>query len=613
MDPLITLKEISLYFNQKKVFENLDLSIPSSSHIGLVGINGSGKTTLMKILAGKLEPDEGEVYKANSLKISYLPQDFDLPKSTIREFLFPDIHDETEKYLAYEDKLKKYLPKFSLVNLDRNMDFLSGGQQRQVLILKAVAEEPDLLLLDEPTNHLDLRTLENLKDLLRDYPRTFLIISHDRYFVDQVTQEIWELDQGKIFRHKGNYSDYLISKEERYNLEVKQYQKRDQELKRELEWVNSGVKARGTKDTGRLNRYYELKEYHKKHKPKWNRPYLPLPKMNPLGNKILKTIDLNINLPANSSSGSLVKSKEVLVKNLNLEFEEGMKLGLLGPNGSGKTTLIKTLLGEYEKESGKIIYGQNTEFNYQDQKRINLDYSKTLMYNISQNNLKMKFGETTMNVYAYLRKFMFSPDDLKKSVSNLSGGQKARLLLAKILKRSGNFLVLDEPTNDLDLDTLEALENSLRDFEGCLLIVSHDRFFMDRVCTHILAFEGDGYYTLSTGGYTDYLKKYGATSKYYSQFVEVIENHRNFSKDDFQDKPTNKLSPKEERKQRAEIRVIENKIKKLSEQILDLESKLADPKVYTQGQTKIKEIYTKIKNKKEQIEELEFEWLEIAS
>ena len=878
---LITLKDISLYYNQVPVFEEFNLALTKNQKIGFVGINGSGKTTMMKILAGELEIDSGEILKANGLKISYLPQDFAIPKNqTIRQFLYPDIN-QTEEYLHYEEKIAKYLPLFGFTNLEQNLETLSGGLQRQVLILKAVASEPDVLLLDEPTNHLDLLTLENFKKLLQEYQGCFLLISHDRYFMDQVVNQIWELDNGRLFKHKGNYSDYLISKEERYQTELKQHEKLRQELKRELEWVNSGVKARGTKDQGRLNRYWELKEEYKNSKPKWHKPYLPLPKITPLGNKILKTEELEVyfpdtppnlsdtppsplsrggeNIPPAPLKGGdslpllkkdedleislrkpsledvqemiqiqketyiknyvndkykatleeiekqdwelrkqekinfikdkncyglvLEKSKKILgygfviktdrpeseirnliikpeyqklgygslilknlisntsakkiiakttvadkfyekfgfklqnienldlstrnektlqldleipplefqvqdglvpadlwgtkrgsvgvsgvsaplIKNLNLEFTEGMRLGLLGPNGCGKTTLIKALLGDYKNKKGKIIYGQNTEFNYQDQKRMNLFEEKSLMYNISENNLKMKFGTTTTNVYAYLKKFLFSSDDLKKPVATLSGGQRARLLLAKILKKGGNFLILDEPTNDLDLDTLEALENSLLEFEGCCIIVSHDRFFLDRVCTHVLAFEKDGNYILSDGGYTDYLKKYGQTSSYYKQFADELEENSKSKIQKAESKESGKVRPlkevrgmptlergsggvsieseegktpkdlkdlvekykdsefvkekskikkskKELRQEKAQQKELERKMEKLEKKIKKLELQLADPKVYSQGQAKISEIYGKIQAGKKELEELEEEWLEV--
>jgi ATP-binding cassette subfamily F protein uup len=711
---LITLKDISLYYNQVPIFDEFNLALTKDQKIGFVGINGSGKTTMMKILANELEIDSGEILKSKGLKIAYLPQDFAIPKNqTIRQFLYPDIN-QTEEYLHYEEKIAKYLPMFGFSDLEQKLETLSGGLQRQVLILKAVASEPDLLLLDEPTNHLDLLTLENFKKLLQEYQGCFLLISHDRYFMDQVVNQIWELDNGRLFKHKGNYSDYLISKEDRYQMELKQHEKLRQELKRELEWVNSGVKARGTKDQGRLNRYWEIKEEYKNSKPKWHKPYLPLPKISPLGNKILKTKELEVYFPTNipptplkvgEENDSLdveVKNLHVsnsplprggseadgvvlegqkqetknkpLIKNLSLEFTEGMRVGLLGPNGCGKTTLIKTLLGDYKNKKGKIIYGQNTEFNYQDQKRMNLFENKSLMFNISENNLKMKFGTTTTNVYAYLKKFLFSSDDLQKTVSTLSGGQRARLLLAKILKKGGNFLILDEPTNDLDLDTLEALENSLLEFEGCSIIVSHDRFFLDRVCSHILAFEADGNHILSTGGYTDYLKKYGQTSSYYKQFADELEEKVESTNqkvkienndrvpplggqggvpplEGWQEKPdgvvnsplggagggkTNKdlkdlvdkyktsefiaekekskgkKSKKDLRKEKVQQKELERKMEKLEKKIKKLELQLADPQIYSQGQAKINEVYSKVEESKKELEELEEIWLELG-
>jgi len=548
----LTLKQVGFRYKTDFLFQNLNLSLKAGQKIALVGSNGSGKTTLLKLMAGELEIDEGEILKPNSLKISYLPQDFEYlhPQKTIQEFLLPFQGQNLEDYLHRENLLEKYKPFFSLKNFNQKIQHLSGGQQRQVAILKTLLADGDLLLLDEPTNHLDLISLKNLKNLILSLDKTVLLISHDRYFVDQTVEAIWEVNEGKVFNHTGNYSDYLHSKEKRYQMLLKQYEKRAGELKRELEWVNSGVKARGTKDQGRLNRYYELKEKHKNSKPKWQKPFLPLPKMRPLGNKILKLKEVSV---------KFIDSNEKLIENLNLEFKAGAKIGLIGPNGAGKTSLIQALLEQSSQNvevlsssvaddknprnqrfrplatsavrtcskrplghdgRGAISIGQNTFFNYQDQKRLKINDDWTLKYALSQNNLQLKFGDSTINVYAYAKKFLFTSHDLDKTMGSLSGGQKARLILALILKKGGNFLILDEPTNDLDLDLLEALENSLIDFKGCLIVVSHDRFFLDRVCNQILALEGKGKYVLSTGNYTDYLQKYGRQSDFYRQFVE---------------------------------------------------------------------------------------------
>jgi ABC transport system ATP-binding/permease protein len=599
---ILTAIEVSLKYNNAFIFEDLTFSIRKGAKIGLVGINGSGKSSLCRILSQHIEPDQGEVRYAKDLTKAYISQEFKIDSDiTAHDYLYQPLEDQ-DVYKAYLLRLQNLLPLFTIENLETQVQLLSGGQQRQLELIRVLALEPQLLLLDEPTNHLDLVTLINLQTILSQYPGTILMISHDRYFVDQFVDEIWELDRKKLHSHSGNYSDYLEAKEKRQQKDRVEYERRKQELKRELEWVRAGVKARGTKDQGRMKRYFELKAFHEKHIPHDKKLYLPLPKPAPLGNKILAFEDLEIEFPH--------KKEPKIVTDLNFRFEEGMRLGILGPNGSGKTTFLQTVLGKRKKSGGKLIYGLNTDFNYQDQKRMEIDDDKSILDIISEGNIEMKFGGTKMNVYAYLKKFLFTPDDLKKTIGELSGGQRARVLLAKILKEGGNFLILDEPTNDIDVDTMQALENSLLDFPGCIMLVSHDRFFLDKVCTHVLALEGEGNFTLSQGGYSAYMNKYGDENDFWQKRLQIASKTKVSLNQAILEKPSGPSS-KEVRIAKSQQRKLEKQIAEISQEISTKEKVISEPGFFSKKADYIKQHLAQLEGLRKKKELLETEWLSL--
>jgi ABC transport system ATP-binding/permease protein len=601
---LLIAKDLELKFVQKTIFKDLNLSILEGKIIALVGVNGSGKTSLIKILAGVLEPDSGQIFQSSDLTKYYLPQDF-IPNinQTCNQYLDTDLDLKLEQKQAYYERVEVLKANFNIPDFTIPFHQLSGGQQRQLLLLKALSLQPDLLLLDEPTNHLDLITLINLQNVLKSYTGTILLISHDRYFIDHVATGIWELEQGKLYQHYGNYSVFLNNQRQRRQQHNIQYQRAKQELNREREWVIAGVKARGTKDQGRLKRYDELKSWVESNKPNWQKPYLPIPKSKPLGNKILNLKEVSVHFPHNQKS---------LVDNLNLEFQAGQRIGLLGPNGSGKTTLLQAILDILPHQKGKISIGQNTDFNYQDQKRLEVDDALTVIQTISEGSIEMKFGDQKTNVFAYMKKFAFTSDDLKKPVGVLSGGQRARLLLAKILKLGGNFLILDEPTNDLDVDTMEALENTLVNFAGCVLLVSHDRFFLDRVCTDVIALEGDGDYTISTGGYSSYIQKYGSEKDFWQHKknpnleVSQVLQETTKPRTDFKAK----YQAKEFRKIRVQLRQIEKELETITEKIKAKEIQISHSQFYIQRKEKITSELDKLEKMKQTRENLENQWLE---
>jgi ATP-binding cassette subfamily F protein uup len=604
---LLTALELTLKFNQKEIFKDLAFSLKAQKHVALVGVNGSGKTSLLRILAGELEPDEGEIVIGKETKVAYLPQEFVVEAETIVDFLEPPNHfnlSEVE-YEAFTRRKDALIQELKLFPPTDQVSLLSGGQQRLLGLIRLLSLEPDILLLDEPTNHLDITAAIRLQNIVRNYPKTILFISHDRYFIDATVDTIWELDQGEMFTYKGGYTKFLELRAKRIKQEEIEYERRSKWLDREKEWVISGVRARGTKDTGRLQRYYETKELHKASKRVRPKPFLPIPKPEPLGNKILEFKDLNVTIP---------QQKDLITKDLNFLFQEGFRVGILGPNGSGKTTMLETILGGRKAQLGKISVGMNTRFNYQDQKRMEIDFDSSLMQVVSEGNIRMKFGETTINVYAYLKKFGFKSEQLKEPVSNLSGGQRARLLLALILKQGGNFLVLDEPTNDLDVDMLEALENSLLKFPGCILLVSHDRFFLDKICTHIIAIEGDGNFTISNGGYSQYMQKYGSEQAFWegeaSEYAreQVVLQSPVLSTKKIGSKTS---SSKQLRKERQKIRDLEKQIQTAEKALKDSQQEITSSTFFAQKPERIQFKLDEMEQLKKTLSGLEDQWLKL--
>ncbi len=594
MSDLVNVVEVSLAFEKKVILNEISFNLSTSEVVGLVGKNGAGKTSLLRILAGETEVDSGEIKTINNLRVGYLPQEFSLnnQKTIYENILEADYFKENEAIPEIQTEIEDLIRELRCEQKTRLVSSLSGGQKRRVALAKALINKPDLLILDEPTNHLDLETVEHVEKLVRGFKGSVLLVSHDRYFLDRVTTRILELYDGDIFSHKGNYSDYLRSKELRLEILEKSDERRKQFLKKEKEWVYAGVKARATKNKGRLKRYYELSEMDdfRREKP----PQVLLPESTPLGNKILNLKNVTIKTPGG----------ETVLKDFDFQFVEGMKIGLLGPNGVGKSTFLRTLTGELEVDSGKIIFGKNTVFNYLDQEKIQLDPNKTIFEEVADERENIKFGSKEMNSRAYLKKFLFGNEDIKKPISQLSGGERTRLVLAKILKKGGNFLVLDEPTNDLDLEMLKALENSIQRFVGCSVIVSHDRYFLNEVCNHIIFFGGNGQMILSTGNYDNFVKKFGGVET----ALKEIQNSTNVF--DQENEPKKKTG-KEARLERQKIRELEKEMKSLETKIQKLETEFNTPDFYEKNGNKVIDLFSDLQKLKEELSQKESFWLEL--
>ncbi len=520
MSAILAASEVVVQFNDRLVLDRASLTVNDRDRIGMVGRNGSGKSTLLKILAGLHKPDSGVISPRRLLTIGYLPQAFELdPDRTVTESVrsgadhvlgliaefesLPPVshrHAELEERILALDgwgldhRIEAAMAHLNCPAPDRQIGNLSGGEQRRVALCRALISRPEVLMLDEPTNHLDTESIEWLAEFLETYPGALLVVTHDRYFLDRVSNRIAEVSQGSIFCYTGNYTDYLITRAEREAAQEVNEHKRQMFLKRELEWVRRGPKARATKSKSRLDRYYEVAGE--------SAPELAadvdmvIPPPPPLGNRIVELENV----------GMAIQDRQ-LFSGLNLEFTPGQRVGISGRNGLGKTTLLKIMLGEIPPTEGTVKLGQLTQFNYVDQGRLQLNEERTVLEEISEGSDFVLFGDQQLSMRAYLKRFLFSDERLGSQVKYLSGGERSRLLLARILKNGGNFLILDEPTNDLDLPTLRVLEEALLAFPGVVVVVSHDRYFLNRVCTDILAFEDTGTISHSVGNYDYYVEK----------------------------------------------------------------------------------------------------------
>jgi ATP-binding cassette subfamily F protein uup len=520
MSSLLTATDITVRYNERLVLDAATLGIQEGDRIGLVGRNGSGKTTFLRILAGLQSPDAGEVSRRRDLVVSYLPQDFALDgAATVRESVreggrhvlgliseFESLSAESKRHEDLEARIvsldgwtldrrvESALTHLNCPEAGRRVDTLSGGERRRVALCRAIVSRPDFLLLDEPTNHLDPEAIEWVADFLEHFPGAFLVVTHDRYFLDRVTNSIVELANGRFFSHAGNYTDYLLDKAERQAADAVIEHKRQMFLRRELDWVRTGPRAQRKKAKIRFERYDEVAGQDAV--PIEEDVELVIPPPPPLGNRVVEVLNLGVDLGGRT-----------LFRGFNFTFENGRRVGVCGRNGLGKTTLLKAITGQIASTEGTVKTGQLTKFNYVDQGRLQLNDENTVLDEVADGTEFVQWGEAKLSLRAYLKRFLFEDDRVSILVKHLSGGERSRLLLARILKSGGNFLILDEPTNDLDLPTLRVLEEALIAFPGVVCVVSHDRYFLNRVCTDVLAFEGDGVISHSVGDYDYYLEK----------------------------------------------------------------------------------------------------------
>lgn len=621
---LLSANELSLSYGQQHLLDGVTLAVSPGEKVGLVGRNGCGKTSLLKILSGEQNADSGIVSRKRGLRVGYLAQEFELDgEKTVLENIEAGAADLVEWMRRYENgegsdaelaemlheievadgwnlesRIKTDVTALGVPPLDTIVGPLSGGEKRRVALCRALIAQPDLLLLDEPTNHLDAESIRWLEEFLRYFPGAVIFVTHDRYFLDVIATRIIELADGRCYSHPGNYTAYLESKALRMEISEQTERRRQKFLRIELEWVRAGVKARTTKSRNRLDSYYAIAGMEAP--PEEKEMDLLIPPAPGMGNIGVELVD------AGASVGE-GDEKRWLFHGLTLSLKPGQCTGVVGRNGVGKTTLLRLCMGEREPEEGTATVGKKVTFNYIDQGRMQLDGTKTVMEAVADTDESVSFGGQKMGVRTYLKRFLFSDDRLRERVDRLSGGERARLMLAKVLKRGGNIIVLDEPTNDLDLPSLRMLEEALVDFGGSVLVVSHDRYFLDRICDQIVAFEGDGTVFVQPGNYSYYLEK---KKERETLDKNVWNDARAVKTVAPAPAPTVKLR-KLSFKEQKELDGIEDSIHKHEKKVTDIDALLNDPSFYITRSQEASGLISELETTKVKVLKLYERWEEL--
>lgn len=591
--PVYTLKGIKIRFGSKQLFEDVELYINQGDKISLVGRNGSGKSTLLKIIAGLIEPDDGEIFIQPNTKIGYMPQDADLSGySDLRAVVASGL---TENDGSSDYKVQMWIEQLDIA-ADADPQTASGGERRKATLAKALINQPDILLLDEPTNHLDMPTIEQLEKIIAAYNGAVVVISHDRRFLTNVSRTTFWLDRGTMRRNNKGFGSFEDWQDQVIEQEIIAQKYLNKKIAEETEWLHKGVTARRKRNMGRLRRLQQLRQERRE--------------------QIRQVGSVNMDIENTAWRSKLViESKHLckafgertIVNDFSAKIIRGNKIGIVGPNGAGKTTLIKLLTKKLEPDSGFVRIGKNLEEAYFDQNRFSLDPSKTLWQTLCDEGDHIWVRGSYRHVVAYLKDFLFTPEQSKAPVAALSGGEKNRLMLAKVLAQPSNFLLLDEPTNDLDMDTLDLLQEMLSDYDGTILIVSHDRDFLDKIVTSVIYMKGDGKVEEYVGSYSDLLQRFG------KQPATAAKN-----------KPAgkNRDEPSSERKETSRERLSYNQqrlLQVLPQQIAELEQKienaksdLCEPTLYQNDPDRFYELTRQLEEWEKQKEDDENRWLEIS-
>ena len=609
---------LSVSYGNQVVLKNSSLSVYEKERIGLVGRNGCGKSTFLKIVAGIEKPDTGNVIRKKGLTMSYLSQDFTIdPSKSVYESVLDGASNITDLIKEYENlpsaskeqhiienkikmldgwnlknKIERVIQAVNAPAVDKKVSELSGGERRRTSLAKAIIGEPDLLILDEPTNHLDTDSVEWLEKYIESYNGTVIFVTHDRYFLDNLATRVVELANGNFYSYPGSYSDYLIGKARRIEIEEKAEHKRKSFIRREISWIRRMPKARVTKSYSRVDRFNQAVSQLPPEKELDMELIIPPPRQ--LSDKVAEFTNVSISYGDN-----------LILKEFNFLINPGMKIGLIGKNGTGKTSFLKALTGELLPSSGTIERASNLEFNYIDQERLKLNEANSVYEEISGGYDFIKLGNETVTIWTYLKRFLFEDSRIRTRISELSGGEKGRLILAKILKNGGNFLILDEPTNDLDLQTLRILEESLLSFAGCVMLVSHDRYFLNRVCSSILAFEEKklNYYV---GNYDYYFEKKQSRSTQ----ANTLQKQKEKAPIPLQKSlkiGTRKLKWSEEK----ELETIENNVIETEERIAEIEKTFGSQDFFEKHGNKSQELQTELDSLKIKLESLYNRWNEL--
>lgn len=610
---ILSTEQVSHSYNDKWLFTDLHFALQKGDRVALVGINGTGKSTLLKILAETVIPNKGRVVKEKGLRVGYLPQDPDFSDlKTINDFIYSaeneqqqliqeyeemidnqDVNskkfqDLTDKLTAlnaweYENNIKTILNRFQIKNFNQKIESLSGGQKKRLALAKLLIDEPDIYILDEPTNHLDIETIEWLEKLLTTGSKTVLLVSHDRYFLDNICTEIRELDKGSIYLYKGNYAYFLEKKAEREANDILAADKARNLWRKELDWMRRQPQARGTKAKARIESFYDLEERSKGPRQK-DQVELSV-KVSRQGNKILELEQVGFAI-----------ADKTIINSFTYTFKKGDRIGLAGKNGSGKTTFLNLITGVLTPTQGKIDVGETTKYGYYKQEGLQARPDERVLDVVKNiaDFIEMKNGEV-ITASQLLTKFLFPPEKQFGLVNKLSGGERKRLQLMRVLMANPNFLILDEPSNDLDIDTLNVLEDFLEQYPGILILVSHDRYLLDKLTDQLFIFTGDGEVVIYNGNYADFKLEQEELNKKVEKKVEkpkpVVEKKQ-------------KLSFKEQK----EFETLESEISELEEQIADLTSTLSN----TTDHVELQKIAEEIEKHKEALDTKSERWLTLA-
>ncbi|MGO8701028.1 MAG: ABC-F family ATP-binding cassette domain-containing protein [Limisphaerales bacterium] len=625
MSSILAATDLVVRYNERTILDAATLGLDENDRVGLVGRNGCGKTTFLKIISGLQAPDSGAVTSRRELVISYLSQDFTLDpaldvRGNVRRGAWQTLdliaefeslpaqssrHEELERRIqaldgwTLDQRVETAMSHLNCPPGGRRIDSLSGGEQRRVALARSIVSQPELLILDEPTNHLDPESIEWLADFLENFRGAFLVVTHDRYFLDRVVQRIVELCEGKFFSHAGNYTDYLFDKAERQAGDASIEHRRQKFLKKELAWVRQGPRAQRSKQKNRFERYYQTAA--RDGPPLEEDMELVIPPPPPLGNRVVELTNAGIALGGRT-----------LFSGFTFNFANGQRVGVCGRNGLGKTTLLKLIVGQLAPTTGTVKTGQLTKFNYVDQSRLQLHDELTVLEEAADGTEFVQSGESKISLRGYLKRFLFADERIATQVKYLSGGERSRLLLARILKSGGSFLILDEPTNDLDLPTLRVLEEALIAFPGVVCVVSHDRYFLNRVCTDILAFEGDGHIRHCVGDYDYYLeKKQVALAAAEARWAPEGAKAARSTLASAPSKPAKpgKLSFKETR----ELEGMEPQILAVEEEIARIEGLFVSPDFHRTHATQTSRLVADLAAAKEKLSRLYARWEELDS
>lgn len=655
MSAILTAQEVQKSFGEHQVLRGVSFAVHAEDRIALVGLNGSGKSTLMRLLVGsaqpaadtadgsdrrEAEPDAGLITRRRGLDMEYVPQEPRLPaEATVGEVLRGGLRKHTaavaelealshglaglsgrahDQALARQAELHERIAQLGgweveheirgiaaaleLPPLAARIGALSIGERRRVALAAALLSRPELLLLDEPTNHLDARTVEWLETRLRSQPGALVLVTHDRYFLDRVATRIFELDRGRLYAYEGNYRRFLEKQAERLENEAQRERERAMFVRREIDWIRRGPAARTTKQKARIDRFNEAVEHKPKHedRPAFDRRLiLRLPTGGRLGKTILELRGLKKTL-----------SGKTLFAGLDLILKPGDRIGIIGGNGAGKTTLVRTILGEVAPDAGEVIRGLNTRIAFLDQGRADLDDQRSVLQEVAGDSDSVFLEDGPVHVRSFLRMLLFDDRFVDAKVGTLSGGERNRVQLAKLLRQGGNLLILDEPTNDLDLLTLGVLEEALCEFPGCLLVVSHDRWFLDHVATGILAFSGDGRVTFYEGNYSDYQDRLAAQR---SESAEAEKAPPPSVSATAATKPAGRGVRKLTYAESIELAGIEEKILAAESAVQALQEKVNDPDLYRERSATVPALLAQLDAARAEVERLYARWQELDS